>query len=76
MERLMQKPRRGGTMIRITLKYDSVTQTFKLVGLNFETLAEGDALFDLNLPLMSEMSEQAESADEFAMIGNAFVAHA
>jgi hypothetical protein len=73
MERLMQKPRRGGTMIRITVQYDRVTQTFKLVGLNFETLAEGDALFDLNLPLISE---EAESADEFAMIGNAFVAHA
>jgi hypothetical protein len=60
-------------MIRITVKYDSVTQTFKLVGLNFETLAEGDALFDLNLPLMSE---EAESAGDLAMMGNAFIAHA
>jgi len=60
-------------MIRITVKYDAVKQTFKLVGLNFETLAEGDALFDLNLPLMPE---EAESADDWAMMGNAFVAHA
>jgi len=60
-------------MIRITVKYDSVTQTFKLVGLNFETLAEGDALFDLNLPLMSE---EAEYAGDLAMMGNAFIAHA
>ena len=60
-------------MIRITVKYDRATQTFKLVGLNFETLAEGDALFDLNLPLMSE---EAESPDDFAMMRSAFVAHA
>lgn len=47
-------------MMGVTVKYDTVAQTFKLVGLNFETLSEGDALFDLNLPLMSE---EAESAD-------------
>ena len=60
-------------MIHITVKYDRVTQTFKLVGLHFETLAEGDALFDLNLPLMSE---EAEFAHDLAMMGSAFVAHA
>jgi hypothetical protein len=55
----------------ITVKYDTMAQTFKLVGLNFETLSEGDALFDLNLPLMSE---ETESADTLAMTGNALVA--
>jgi hypothetical protein len=51
--------RAGGTMIRIAVTYDAASQTFKLVDLNFDTLAEGDALFDLNLPLMSEDAESA-----------------
>ena len=46
-------------MIRIAVTYDAASQTFKLVDLNFDTLAEGDALFDLNLPLMSEDAESA-----------------
>ena len=60
-------------MIRIAITYDSASQTFKLVNLNFDTLAEGDALLDLNLPLMAE---DTESADELAMLNNAFIAHA
>jgi hypothetical protein len=71
MERLLPYAGPGGWMIRITVKYDTVSQTFKLLGLNLDTLAEGDALLDMNLPL-----DDAESADDLAVMNTAFAAHA
>jgi len=60
-------------MIRITVQYDAVERTFKLVDQEFKTLLEGDALYDLNVPLMYEEEDKVE---EFIPSGNTFVAHA
>ncbi len=45
-------------MIRIKVQYDEFTRTFKLIDDDFRTLLEGDALYDLNLPLMDEVSSE------------------
>ncbi len=60
-------------MIRIKVQYDAVERTFKLVDQEFKTLLEGDALYDLNVPLMYEEEDKVE---EFIPSGNTFVAHA
>ena len=60
-------------MIRIKVQYDAVERTFKLIDQEFKTLLEGDALYDLNVPLMYE--EEA-NVEEFIPSGNAFVGHA
>jgi hypothetical protein len=41
-------------MIRIKVQYDQLTRSFKLVDDQFKTLLEGDALYDLDLPLFIE----------------------
>jgi hypothetical protein len=38
----------------IKVQYDARNHTFKLVDQEFKTLLEGDALYDLALPLMFE----------------------
>jgi hypothetical protein len=38
----------------IKVQYDARNHTFKLVDQEFRTLLEGDALYDLALPLMFE----------------------
>ncbi len=38
----------------IKVQYDARNHTFKLVDQEFRTLLEGDALYDLALPLMLE----------------------
>jgi hypothetical protein len=45
-------------MIRIKVQYDAVHRTFKLVDEDFRTILEGDALYDLNIPVT--MYEEAE----------------
>ena len=60
-------------MIRIKVQYDAVERTFKLIDQEFKTLLEGDALYDLNVPLMYEEEDKVE---EFIPSGNTFVAHA
>jgi len=47
-------------MLRIKVQYDSFSRTFKLVDEEFKTLLEGDALYDLNIPLGFEESEVAQ----------------
>jgi len=59
-------------MIRIKVQYDAVSRTFKLVDQEFKTLLDGDALYDLNVPLMFEEDDRVE----FASFDRTFVAHA
>ena len=47
-------------MMRIKVQYDQFTRSFKLVDDQFKILLEGDALYDLDIPLMLE----GESDDE------------
>jgi hypothetical protein len=56
-------------MIHIKVQYDPRQRVFKLVDQEFRTLLEGDALYDLAVPLMFEESE----VDGFVSLG---VAHA
>jgi len=57
-------------MIRIKVQYDQFTRSFKLVDDQFKTLLEGDALYDLDIPLMLEDDEVEEPWS------SGFVAHA
>ena len=54
----------------IKVQYDAINRTFKLVDPEFKTLLEGDALYDLALPL--EIADD----DEIIAIGNGMLAHA
>lgn len=45
-------------MIRVKILYDSVNRTLKLVGHEAKTVVEGDALYDLMLPVV--MYDEAE----------------
>ena len=56
-------------MIHIKVQYDPRQRVFKLVDHEFRTLLEGDALYDLAVPLMLEESD----VDDFVSLG---VAHA
>jgi len=47
-------------MLRIKVQYDAFSRTFKLVDQEFKTLLEGDALYDLNVPLGFEESDVAQ----------------
>jgi hypothetical protein len=59
--------------MRIKVQYDSQTRTFRLVDQGFRTILEGDALYDLQIPLTAE--EEAE-LEEYMPPPNVFVAHA
>jgi len=59
-------------MIRIKVQYDATNRTFKLVDQEFKTLLEGDALYDLNVPLMFEEAD----VEDFPLSEGIFVAHA
>jgi hypothetical protein len=59
-------------MLHIKVRYDARTRTFKLVDQDFRTLLEGDALYDLSIPLVFDEID----VDEFVPKGNAFIAHA
>jgi hypothetical protein len=65
-------PKKGGHM-RIKVQYDAGTRTFKLVDQGFRTILEGDALYDLQIPLSAE--EVAE-VEEYMPPPNVFIAHA
>ena len=54
----------------IKIQYDVFDRTFKLVASEFRTLLEGDALFDLAIPLI------AEGDEEFFAPATRLVAHA
>ena len=55
----------------IKVQYDAINRTFKLVDPEFKTLLEGDALYDLALPLLEVIDD-----DEIIAIGNGRLAHA
>jgi len=63
----------GNIMIRIKVQYDAIQHTFKLVDEDFNTILEGDALYDLNIPVT--MYEEAEMT-EFVPSPTTFLAHA
>jgi hypothetical protein len=44
-------------MIYVKVQYDAFNRMFKLVDQEFKTLLEGDALYDLAIPLMFEVTE-------------------
>ena len=47
-------------MIRIKVQYDALTRTFKLIDSQFTTLLEGDALYDLDVPVMVEEDDMGD----------------
>ena len=59
-------------MLRIKVQYDAIHRTFKLVDPEFRTILEGDALYDLQIPL----NEEEADMEEFMVSENTFVAHA
>jgi hypothetical protein len=63
---------KGGHMLHIKVRYDARSRTFKLVDQDFRTLLEGDALYDLAIPLVFDEID----VEEFVTASNAFIAHA
>jgi len=59
-------------MIRIKVQYDASSRTFRLVDHDFKTLLEGDALCDLNIPLIYEEAD----VEEFVPSVSTSIAHA
>jgi len=55
----------------IKVQYDAIHRTFKLVDSEFRTLLEGDALYDLAIPLLSD-----EDAEELFAPATNFIANA
>jgi hypothetical protein len=58
------------TMIYIKVQYDARNRTFRLVDQEYRTILEGDALYDLAIPL------DEESAEELMAVGNMAIAQA
>ena len=56
----------------IKVQYDARNRTFKLVDQEFRTLLEGDALYDLALPLMLD----EDFVEEVISTAAASIAHA
>jgi hypothetical protein len=59
-------------MLHIKVRYDARNRTFKLVDQDFRTLLEGDALYDLAIPLVFDEID----VEEFVTASDAFIAHA
>ena len=59
-------------MLHIKVRYDAHSRTFKLVDQDFKTLLEGDALYDLSIPLVFDETD----VEEFVTASSAFIAHA
>ena len=55
----------------IKVQYDAFNRTFKLVDSEFRTLLEGDALYDLAIPLLFE-----DGDEDLFLPGATSVAHA
>jgi hypothetical protein len=55
----------------VRLHYDPFTRALRLIDSEFRTLLEGDAVYDLAIPLMFE-----EGDEECFPVGTTFVAHA
>jgi hypothetical protein len=54
----------------IRIQYDAGSRTFQLIDSQFRTLLEGDAIYDLEIPLIDEGDE------DLFVAANTFVAHA
>ena len=59
-------------MMHIKVRYDAKRGTFKLVDQDFKTLLEGDALYDLAIPIIFDEAD----VEVFTSANNTFVAHA
>jgi hypothetical protein len=59
-------------MIHIKVQYDAWSRTFKLMDQDFRTLLEGDAVYDLSIPLDVDDAE----IETLATLTSASVAHA
>ena len=57
----------------IKVQYDALHRTFKLVDSEFQTLLEGDALYDLAIPFMFE---EASVTGDFVSASSTPIAHA
>ena len=56
----------------IKVQYDAIHRTFKLVDSEFRTLLEGDALYDLAIPLLlSDEGDEELFAPATTFIANA-----
>lgn len=60
-------------MIRIKVQYDAQTRAFKLVDKEFRTILEGDAIYDLAIPLDFE---EADMPEELLAVSSNVIAHA
>ena len=58
--------------MRVKVQYDARTRTFKLIDQEFRTILEGDALYDLQIPLTTEEAD----LEEYMPPPNVFIAHA
>ena len=59
-------------MLHIKVRYDARNRTFKLVDQDFRTLLEGDALYDLSIPLVFDETD----VEELVTASTRFIAHA
>ena len=59
-------------MLHIKVRYDARNRTFKLVDQDFRTLLEGDALYDLSIPLVFDETD----VEEIVTANTGFIAHA
>ena len=59
-------------MLHIKVRYDAHSRTFKLVDQDFRTLLEGDALYDLSIPLVFDETD----VEELVTASTRFIAHA
>lgn len=57
-------------MIYIKVQYDARNRTFRLVDQEYRTILEGDALYDLAIPL------DEEAVEELMAVGNTAIAQA
>ena len=55
----------------IKVQYDAYNRTFKLVDSEYRTLLEGDALYDLAIPLLFE-----EAGEDPIFVRSTTIAHA
>ena len=62
---------RQSTTLRVKVQYDSSSRTFKLIDEEFNTLLEGDALYDLNVPFLYEEAD----IEAFIPWGDSPIAH-
>ena len=65
-------PSKEDMVMVIKVQYDARSHTFKLVDQEFRTILEGDALYDLALPLMFE----GDFVEDLVSTAAASIAHA